>query len=262
MNNIFKPKRFGMLFIKFTTEQYKGYLMSLLVLMGVLTIGGCFMVYLMNVRMEISLQLLLLLWVILFAGTIFTSTIFTQLSNSKKAIVSLTLPATHFEKYLVAWLYSFIIFMVVVIIGFYLVMLFLLNIRHFPGPQEEIFNLFYNVNGLGTSVFFVLLTLYGLLHSIAFYGALYFQKMNFVKTALLFFLIIGVLIIGNNLVMRQMIHRDIIQVMPFATVGFIENGATYSINTSGFIWVGQVVFVVLAFIFWIAAYFRLKEKQV
>lgn len=261
MNNIFKPARFGMLFVKFTAEHYKSYLMSLIVLMGVLMLGGSFMVYLINVRMEISLQLLLLLWVIMFAGTVFTSTIFADI-NSKKAIASLTLPVTHFEKYMVAWLYSFVIFLVLVISAFYLVMLFLLNIKHFPGEQQEVFSLFYNVNGLSTSVLFVLLTIYGVLHSIAFFGAIYFKKMHFVKTALLFFMIIGVLIIGNNLVMRQMLNRDIIQVMPFSNVGFMEKGTMYSVNVSGFVWTGQVVFVGMALFFWVAAYFRLKEKQV
>jgi hypothetical protein len=261
MNNIFKPGRFGMLFIKFTAEHYKIHLMSLVVLMGVLTLGGSFMVYLMDVRMEINLQLLLLLWIVLFAGTVFTSTIFADI-NSKRAIVSLTLPATHFEKYLVAWLYSFVVFLVLVISAFYLVMLFLLNIKHFPGEQQEIFSLFYNVNGLGSSVLFVLLTLYGVLHSIAFFGAIYFKKMHFVKTALLFFMVIGVLIIGNNVIMRQMLNREIIQVMPFTYVGFLEKGIMYSVNVSSFVWTGQVVFVGMALFFWIAAYFRLKEKQV
>lgn len=262
MNNTFKLKRFGMLFMKFTTEHYKGYLMSLMVLMGVLILGGTFMVFLMDVRMEVNLQLLLLIWVILFGGTVFTSTIFADISNNEKAIVSLTLPATHFEKYLVAWLYSFVVFLVLVIAAFYLVMLFLLNIRHFPGEQQEVFQLFQNVNGLGTSVFFVVLTLYSLLHAVAFCGAIYFKKMHFVKTALLFFLTIGILIIGNNILMRQLLNRDIIQVMPFANLGFMEKGIMYSVNVSNFVWIGAVVFIGMAFIFWIAAYFRLKETQV
>ena len=80
--------------------------MSVTVLTCILLLGGSFMVFMLDVRMEQSLQLLLLGWVILFIGTIFTSTIFADLGDDKKAPGTLTLPATHFEKYLVAWLYS------------------------------------------------------------------------------------------------------------------------------------------------------------
>jgi hypothetical protein len=262
MYNTFKPQRFGKLFMKFTAEQYKSYLMSLGVLIGILLLGGVFLVYMLNARMEIGLQLLLLAWVIFFTGTVFTSMIFTQLGDPKKAISALTLPATHFEKFLVAWIYSFVILLVIVIPCFYLVMLFLLNIRHFPGPQEEIFSLFQPATGVGGSIFFLLLVLYGLFHSIAFYGAIYFKKMHFIKTALVFFLTIAILIIGNSIYMHQLINRDIQQVVPFTAVRFLENGQSLVVNSAGFFWVGQMVYIVLALIFWAAAYFRLKEKQV
>jgi hypothetical protein len=141
-------------------------------------------------------------------------------------------------------------------------MLFLLNIRHFPGPQEEIFSLFQPATGVGGSIFFLLLVLYGLFHSIAFYGAIYFKKMHFIKTALVFFLTIAILIIGNSIYMHQLINRDIQQVVPFTAVRFLENGQSLVVNSAGFFWVGQMVYIVLALIFWAAAYFRLKEKQV
>jgi hypothetical protein len=262
MYNIFKPQRFGKLFMKFTAEQYKSYLMSLGVLIGILLLGGIFLVYMLNARMEIGLQLLLLAWVIFFAGTVFTSMIFTQLGDPKKAISALTLPATHFEKFLVAWIYSFVILLVVVIPCFYLVMLFLLNIRHFPGPQEEIFNLFQPINGSGGNILLFLLVLYGLFHSIALYGAIYFKKLHFIKTALVFFLTIAILLIGNSIYMHQLIHRDIEQTIPFAAVRFRENGQSLIVNPVGFVWLGQLVYFILALFFWTAAYFRLKEKQV
>ena len=262
MNNIFKPERFGRLFMKFTAEQYKSYLLSLGVLMGILILGGTFMVYMMNVHMEPTIQMIFLSWVVFFSGTVFTSMIFTPLGEPKKAISALTLPATHFEKFLVAWMYSFVIFLAVVITCFYLVVLFLLNIRHFPGPQEEVFNLFHNINGFNGSVFFVVISLYALFHSVAFYGAICFKKLHFVKTALIFFVGIAVLIIVNNIYTGWLIHRDIIQAVPFTFLGFLEKGQPVFLNSISFVWVGQLVFIILALMLWTAAYFRLKEKQV
>lgn len=262
MNEIFNLKRFGRLFYKHTTEHYKSYLMSVTVLTCILILGGSFMVFMLDVRMEQSLQLLLLGWVILFIGTIFTSTIFADLGDNKKAPGTLTLPATHFEKYLVAWLYSFVVFLVASIGCFYLVMLFLLHARHFSGPPIEIFSLFYSVPGLGGNVMFIILILYSLFHSIAFLGAICFKKLHFIKTALLFFIMMAILIIGNNMAMHYMIHRDIIQVVPFTSVAFMEKGKYFTVNAEDFAWTGQLVYISMAFILWTAAYFRLKEKQV
>jgi len=261
MYNVFKLQRFGKLFMKFTAERYKNYLMSLGVLIGILLLGGVFMVFMMNVRLEISLQLLFLAWVVFLAGSVFTSMIFADLGDPKKSISALSLPATHFEKFLVAWIYSFVIFLIVVISCFYLVILFLLSIRHFPDSQDGAFNLFHNINGWNGSIFIVLVTLYGVFHSVSFYGAIAFKKLHFVKTALLFFLGFAITITVNNIYMHQLIHREIIQVVPFTSVSFLEKGATISLNAISFVSFGQLVFIMLAFILWTAAYFRLKEKQ-
>jgi len=262
MNEIFNLKRFGRLFYKHTTEHYKSYLMSVIMFTGVLLLGGSFMVFMINVRMELSVQLVLLGWIVLFTGAIFTSAIFADLGNDKKALGMLTLPATHFEKYLVAWLYSFVVFLVVSIGCFYLVMLFLLHARHFSGPPLEIFSLGYNVVGFNGNVIYIILVLYSLFHSIAFFGAICFKKLHFVKTALLFFTLVAISVACNNIVMQYMIKRDVIQVVPFTSVGFMEKGKYFAVNAEGFVWIGQLVYVVMAFILWAAAYFRLKEKQV
>jgi magnesium-transporting ATPase (P-type) len=262
MNEIFNLQRFGRLFYKHTAEHYKSYLMSVIVLACVLLLGGSLLVFLLEVRMELSLQLVLLGWVVLFTGTIFTSTIFADLGNDKKALGLLTLPSSHFEKFLVAWLYSFAVFLVVSIGCFYVIMLFLLHAKHFTGPPTEIFSLFYNVLGFNSNVLLVILILYALFHSIAFFGAIYFKKLHFVKTALAFFIILAILIIFNNIAMAHMLHREIIQVVPFTSVGFMEKGKYFAVNAQNFVWTGQVVYIVMAIILWTAAYFRLKEKQV
>ena len=79
---------------------------------------------------------------LLLAGTMFTSTIFAGYGDKKKAVAALTLPASHFEKYLVAWLYSFLIFAIVYSAGFFLIASLAINIKQFPGHPPELINIF------------------------------------------------------------------------------------------------------------------------
>ncbi len=140
MNNIFNIKRFSRLFIKHTVEHYKSYMMSLLVLLGVMLLGGCFLVYLINAPLELGLQTALFTGILLLAGTIFTSTIFSELGDKNKAMAWLTLPASHFEKYLVAWLFSYLIFIITYTSCFYLVFNLFFLASHktfFPAGKQK-----------------------------------------------------------------------------------------------------------------------------
>ncbi len=257
MNNIFNINRFGRLFIKHTIEHYKSYLMSVLVLFGVMLLGGSFIVYMLNAPMDIGMQTALFTSLLFLAGTIFTSTVFADLGDRKKAIVWLTLPAFHFEKYLVVWLYSLLILIVIYTSCFYIVLFFLTTIKHFPNRHTEIFDLFYRGGGLQVFI------LYAFLQSIAFYGAIYFEKLHFIKTAFIFFIGLALLIIINHLIQYGMLGKGIMMDVPFGGVHFMENNQEREINIT----VDQQVHIltligVLAGIFWVAAYYRLKEKQV
>jgi hypothetical protein len=257
MNNIFDINRFGRVFIKHTIEHYQSYLMSVLVLLGVMLLGGSFIVYMLDAPMEIGMQTALFTSILFLAGTIFTSTVFADLGDRKKAIVWLTLPASHFEKFLVLWLYSFFFLIVIYTSCFYFVLLFLTSIKHFPNSHPEIFDSFYRGGGL--QVFL----LYAFLHSIAFYGAICFEKLHFIKTAFIFFIGIALLIIVNHLIQYGMFGKGTMMDVPFGGARFIENNQEREIN----IMVGRqqhmlTLIGVLAGIFWVAAYYRLKEKQV
>ncbi|MDB5133567.1 MAG: hypothetical protein JWP37_170 [Mucilaginibacter sp.] len=257
MNNIFNLNRFGRLFIKHTAEHYRSYLMSLSVLLGVMILGGCFIVYMIDIPMEVQMQLAIFTMVLVLAGTIFTSTVFADIGDNKSAITSLTLPASHFEKYLVAWLYSYLFFLVIYTACFYMVMLLLTTIKHFPGQHTEILNIFYKGGG------FQICLVYAFLHSVTFCGAIFFEKLHFIKTAFIFFIGIAILIIGNNIVQQAMLGRNVVMNAPFGGVRFMENNKMADINITGEMLVYNLTLLsALSFIFWTAAFFRLKEKQV
>jgi hypothetical protein len=255
MNNIFNFNRFGRLLVKHTVENYKSYLMSLTVLMGVMILGGGFLIYMIEAPMDKGLQSALFIMIMLLAGTIFTSTIFSGYGDKKKAIALLTLPATHFEKFLVAWVYSFLLFVIVYSLGFFVVVLFAINVRHFPGHAAEVINFF-------KAPICEMYLLYAMLHSIAFYGAIRFEKLHFIKTAFLFFISIAVLIVFNKTLLDTFLGKPVEMTVPFGNLRVQTNQQTIDINLNQQDYYMLVILAVLAVIFWAAAYYRLKEKQV
>ena len=196
MNNIFNAKRFGRLFIKHTIEHYKSYLMSLGVLIGVLSLGIGFFTYSNNEEpMNIYLQSGVFAIVLVLAGTKFPSNIFAELGDNNKSIPALILPASHFEKYLVAWIYSYILVQVIFLACYPAIRSVILNTRHWP-VRFEVFNIFHQ-RGLGW-----ILSMYATLHAGAMCGAIFFKKLHFIKTGFVFFIGLMILSLVNKSVVE------------------------------------------------------------
>ena len=256
MNNIFNTKRFGMLFIKHISEHYKTYLMAIAVLIGVMLLGGSFIVYLIPGGIDKQVQTILFVPIFFLAGTIFTSTIFADFGDSKKAIAALTLPASHFEKFLVGWLVSYVIFSVVFISSFYTILIILLNLKHVTNQHTEVFNVFAEP----ASSLFVVFTL---LHSISFYGAILFKKFHFIKAAFGFFICVGILTVLNTYFVKALFGREVRPAVPFSNIVFFENDRFMDVRIARHedVFVSYLI-IIVSIIFWVATYYRLKEKQV
>lgn len=256
MNKTFSIHRFGRLFKKHSKEHYRNYLMSVGVLVGVMLLGGGFLVYMADVQLDKNLQTFFFFTIMLLSGTIFTSSVFADLGERKKAIAWLVLPASHFEKYLVAWIYSFLLFIIVYTMIFYLALFTALNIQHVHTHRTVILNIF-------EKQILQMYLVFAFLHAIAFFGAVYFEKLHFIKTGFAFFIIIAVLILLNKGLLSIFFGRPVDASPPFSNVRFAESGQMVDIKierqNAPYI---LYLFIILTFIFWVAAYFRLKEKQV
>jgi hypothetical protein len=258
MSDHFKASRFARLFKKHTVEHYRSYLMSLVVLIGALSLTTGYILYLTNRPLNPEDQSIFFLFFMLAAGTMFTSTVFAQLGDKRKAIALLTLPASHFEKFLVAWIYSFIIFQVLFVATFYLVMPLMQGIFERAGQTVEIVNVF----DPATKVYLVFV-LYTFLHGVALAGSVYFEKLQFIKSAFALWLTYLALVLLNKLGLQAMFGKELRFMLPFGNVTFEEN--------SNFFWIAlpreqqfllALIPPVLAIIFWLTAYSRLKEKQI
>jgi hypothetical protein len=257
MRKIFNLNRFGRLFYKHTTEHYKSYLMSLIVLLGILLLGGGFLVYMADIPIDEEFQTVLFMVILLLSGTIFTSTVFADLGDKKKAIAWLTLPATHIEKYMVAWVYTVLVFLVVYTISFYGILMVAINMKHFTGHTTRLFNVF-------RKPVYLICLLYAFLHGVAFWGAVFFKRLHFIKTAFIFFIFLAIIIFFNKIMLGTLLGRAVEAAPPFGNLRLVENGSLTDINISqnqqnGFV---LTLLTVLALIFWVAAFYRLKEKQV
>ena len=170
MNELFSFRRFARLFVKHTAEHYRVYLMSVGVLAGVLILSGFFLFIVAPDASDVGFQTGSYAILMFIAGGIFASTVFTDYGEKDKAIPALTLPATTFEKFLVGWLYSYPIFLVVYTAVFYLAVLGLVSMRHWAAGQQFSF---FSVGQVELRIFWVLFTE---IHSIALFGAIFFRK--------------------------------------------------------------------------------------
>jgi hypothetical protein len=136
-------------------------------------------------------------------------------------------------------------------------LIFLLRLKP-GGEQERIFS-FISDNPGGFKIYIV----YGLLQAVAFYGAIYFNKLHFVKTAFAFFITIAVLMIGNKYLLDFMTGHKVRPNVPFGEMRFTEQMQNIVIRISPqYDWITQYMVIAFILILWLAAYFRLTEKQV
>ncbi|RKR83638.1 hypothetical protein BDD43_3849 [Mucilaginibacter gracilis] len=258
MNNIFSLKRFAILFKKHTIEHYKGYLMSLGVLFGLLAISFGSSVFKSKMPVSIGNQMINYIVCLLLSGTIFTSNVFNNLGDKRKTIATLTLPASIFEKYMVGWVYSYLIFQILFTALFYALLFIISIMGNWPAGSVHYLDLF----SADQKVYFVFPG-YIILHAITLYGAIYFKKMHFIKTASSLFIIGLILWVLNDQVLEAVMGVKISGNPPFGGLSFNQNNQFYNLEMGDmyFKWT-IILFMVLSAILWAASYFRLKEKQV
>jgi hypothetical protein len=132
-----------------------------------------------------------------------------------------------------------------------------LSIKPLEGNPPEMFTI------SGNQVLQLYLV-YAFLHGVAIYGAVYFEKLHFIKTAFAFFISLCILILINKILLGIMVGRNVEAAPPFGNLRLSENGQIYDIGPSPGQYGINIAYLctVLAVILWVAAYFRLKEKQV
>ena len=252
MNQLFSLSRFSRLFGRHTAEFLPSYGMAVVVLAGGIGLVLGYIAYLtdLNALTQGALYQLGLL----AAGGLFTAGIFAQYGAPKQATVALTLPASQLEKYLVGWVYSFLIFSVVYTACFYLVDWIVVGLDDWHGRPKELFNLFGASQKVYRAFFY-----YAALHAGALWGAIFFQKAHFIKTAFAGLVLAVVLVAANYQVLKAFVGPGLEMASPFS--GITLTGAyRVSLPDAQAQWY-ILLPLALAALLWCAAYARLTEKQ-
>ncbi|RAJ37005.1 hypothetical protein [Pedobacter cryoconitis] len=259
MDNIFSFQRFFKLLNKHTREHYKAYLISTAVLIGILSLMLGFTAYLGGGSLDVKAQFAYFFIFMFLSGTIFTSMVFADLSDKKRSIPALTLPVSNFERFFVGWVYSYLIFQVIFVTCYLIVdslVIYLGNVN--PNVKNELFSVVE-----GKNKFMIAFLIYGLLHAIAFLGAVFFEKLHFIKTAFVIFIMLGALQLINVPLISFFFKTNARMQPIFAGVSLQERNDYYFISpTDQSFAVLITMFLAVSIVLWAAAFFKLKEKQV
>ena len=251
MSQLFSFSRFSRLFSRHTVEFLPRYIMATAVLMGSIGLVLGYIAYLtdLNPLTQGALYQLGLL----AAGTLFTCGIFAQYGAPKQATVALTLPASQLEKYLVSWVYSFLIFSVVYTACFYFIDWVVVGLDDWYGRPKEVFSL------LDAHKIYEAFLYYAALHAGALWGAIFFEKNHFIKTAFGVLVLAMGLVVANYQVVKAFAGPSLKTASPFSGIT-LTDGYSVSLPDAQVQWY-VLLPLGLAVLLWWAAYLRLTEKQ-
>ena len=250
MHQYFDFTRFGRLLRKHTTEHFLTYLLGAAVLLGGMLVVMGFLSYLSGGISRLGQGVLFILF-LLGASSFFTSTVLGQFGAGSRAALALTLPASQLEKYLVAWLFSLPIFLVVFVGDFYLADWLVLSLSRGESTLLNVFS--------SSEITLSVVVAYLLLHGVALYGSIAFRQQQFIKTAFLFFAVAIVIGIINYQIMKGVIGPDFKMALPLGSVN-LSTGPALTLPKEQ---EQKLLLPLLTLIplLWLAAYARLTEKQ-
>jgi hypothetical protein len=255
MNTSFSINRFRNLFKKFTVEHLKTYLLSIAVMTGVLVFFTGYLTFIHPLQVQDQRDIFLFPFV--GFGFIFSSSMFADAGDKKKAMSMLSLPATHFEKFAVKWVYSYLVFQVLYIALFYGVVALLLNIGPHEAKETRLINIFKEPDA--GEIFLG----YAVIHAFSLWGSIFFTKLQFVKTGVVVFVCFLGSSMLNSSFMGSILGIKHANALPFPYLGFVEDNEYYSVEAGRNSHIQYIILMyMITFIFWAAAYYRLKEKQV
>lgn len=250
MNQHFNLTRFGRLLRKHTAEHFTSYALGTGVLLGGMLAVMGFLAYLGG-GLSQQQQVILFTLFLLAAGTFFTTTVLVEFGTGSRAALALMLPASQFEKYLVAWVFSLPVFLVVFVADFYLVDWIVINMSRETGTVANVF---------ADETMVSLLAIFLVLHGVALWGSITFRRQQFIKTGFLLFAVIAGLTAVNYQVLKAVVGPAFRMTLPFTAMN-LNNGPSVSLPDA---LAHQLLLPLLALIplLWAAAYARLTEKQI
>jgi hypothetical protein len=298
MTQTFDARRWWLLVGKHWSENRKKYTLALIAIAGLLLLW--FIVILLSDGYRSTaptMQISTYYFGLFVTGCLYGSMLFTDLGSKTRGLNYLLVPASHLEKLLCSLLYAVVIFFVCYTSIFYIVDALAVKIgntlayshwlkQHVVNDVFEprkIANVFSQPGqSRDPDMLVYLLLLYFVIQAIFIAGSVYFARFSFIKTtiaALLTGLFIAFVI--AKVIYPILPHGSYYQGITSYHVYTVKEGVTINGVTSGIsiysdpmtdklvtlpAWIDDVLLFLLKFafapLFWLAAYFRLKEKEI
>lgn len=285
MNQVFSFNRWLLLVNKHWSENRKKYLLSLGGIAALLMVWFGFIIIMDNYRpMHENLQIITFFFGLVLTGCFFASMMFSDLASKPKGMEFLILPASQLEKLACMVFYSVFVFFISYTLIFYGVDVIMVKLSNSLARSawekghlatytrdfymEKVANVFVldpaNTNDVNVNYYIVLAFL--VVQSLFLLGSVYFPRYSFLKTIIVLLLIIVLVMVFTVKVLSKIIPQG---------VGFHEGLTSLRMYNTDYTamkvaklpeWLaGTLSFLVkyaFAPVFWLIAYFRLKEKQI
>ena len=261
MSPTFSFSRLGKLIAKQFYENSRLYLISTLALLGLLSIAFTFWITVAGPNYQEEETYFIFLFGLFLAGAIFASMSFNMLGRKDKGIYWLGIPATHLEKLVCTILFSVVLFFIVYCLCFYLVKSIALTYL-----DSRVGAIYTEMNGSNDgfgSVFKYFLYAYFAVQSLYLLGSVYFSRYSFIVTT-----VVGALVMFLFVYYITQIDRFM---EPDSWELFTVKRADANVQDSYFLYsVSPTVVDIIKYavqflwvpVFWVATWYRLKEKEI
>jgi len=263
MNNFFNAKRFWLLVKKTILERPS----QIAGLIGLMLTAILIVYFIFKTQFSFNAaQNIAFIWGLAGGGCFLASYIFNYFSTNAHGSSFLTLPASHFEKWLCGVLIAGIFYPVIFLVFFRMmdagfVALYHNSLDPASPLYKEQYAAVYEFSLTGRIALRVYWTFF-LFSGVAVLGSLYFNKTAFIKTALLFCAIcLG--LFALNWAIASLLFGQIDGAFPFRDVGILvgKEAGSVELPNNAFIVTSFAFDYFLPLLMWILAYVRLREKE-
>lgn len=257
-NRLFSWKRFSSILKIDLMEQKKGLIIALSVILGI-----HFIIHLTSAfagpREEVHIVFFANL--LMVAGLIATSLSFRDFYTRDRAYFSLLLPASRFEKFLSRFLITTAGYVIGGVIVYFIYWLFA------AGVSRAMFGIPFTVFNPFTPDLWKLIGAYIIVHSIFFFGAVYFRKGAYLKTLLSIIVLLIVLTIFASLVTALTAITWLDDLIPFVLGNVKQIQLPDSESLVRFLIVmGEITRIFVIFVLtpmlWLIGFLRFREIEV
>ena len=257
MQTSFSFTRLGLLIKKQWAEHSRFYALATGALLGLMAIA--FYIWSLTGDTDIAHTYVFLAVGLFLGGSIFASTMFSDLSQRTTGIYWLSVPATHAEKLVCAILYSQVFFNAVLTAIFFVVRSATLTALHMSHHM-------YFRDSLAQDEFSQMVTTLGIIYfsiqTLFLLGSVYFERLSFIKTVVSSIGVILVfLLLMKYIVMPILPSLDQNEVHLIGPSIIADSRGSCTLPDWVGVWLKYGLQYIWVPVFWATAYFRLKEKE-